>query len=131
VDLRDLWRRGGGRSGLTPRLLRALIDGLPPESATKTAVRDDLGEAELAELAEKDQPSGHGPWSHTDLRIASLIDEVRWLRYAVYQSAGAKPKQPNPYPRPGVRSPDAGREITEAGRAYLEKLRTRRVHAAS
>ena len=127
LDLRDLFKPGGGPSHLTYRRLQVLIDHLPPESATKTAARDDLGEETLAKLAAR-EPDGYGPWSYTDMRLAAVIDKLSWVVYAVYHSQGAKPTEPQQFPRPGVvRRRDS--VLSPEGRAYLERLRARN-HAA-
>lgn len=118
LDVRDLWRPGGGASGLTWRRLRVLVDGLPAESDVKTAYRDAMSDAELAELAK--EARGHGPWSATDYRIAAIRDDIHWLIFAVFAAAGGKPKQPDPTPRPGV--PDKRRRATPKGVQYLLAL---------
>lgn len=121
IDLRDLWRPAGGRTGLTWRLLDVLVDRLPGESATKTAVRDDLPDDELAAAAKRPR-KGHGPWSHSDLLTADVIDLLKWLIFATYAAQGGKPKEPEPYPRPGVVRP-MHRRIGAAQHAHLQRLR--------
>ncbi len=125
MDLRDLYRPDGGASRLTWRRLQVLIDALPPESATKTAVRDSTP-ADVVEALASHTPDGHGPWSHTDLLLAVVADQLAWLTYAVYHSRGGKPKKPEPYPRPGVVSKAVTRRVNPAGVAYLQRLRERR-----
>lgn len=95
-----------------------LIDALPGESATKTAIRDALDEDELAKVAGRD---GHGPWSRTDLLLATAIDLLKWVIFAVYAAQGGKPKEPEPLPRPGVAS--RRRRLGPAQFAYLQRLR--------
>lgn len=58
VDLRDLWRPGGGPSQLTLRLLYVLIRHLPADSSLAI---DDSG--------------GRLPWSITDHLIADLWEQ--------------------------------------------------------
>jgi hypothetical protein len=89
-----------------------LVNGLPPESATHTALRAEIA-AEREEAlargdtpAEAEQPDPEGQrWSKAEMLLASLVDEVRILRF-VYVSAhtekGHKPPLPAPIPRPGV-----------------------------
>jgi hypothetical protein len=48
IDLGDLFRAG---TRLTWRRLGVLIEHLPPESATKTALRDELDDGTLSRLA--------------------------------------------------------------------------------
>lgn len=120
-----MYRPGGGRSRLTWRLLKVLVDYLPAESACKTAARDEMDPADLAALP---SPAGHGPWSGVELRLADLYDQLAWVIYAIYHAQGGKPKKPEPFPRPGVetkRNPQK-RVVTEEGLAYLERLRRQR-----
>lgn len=115
---------------MTYRRLQVFIDRLPPESSTKTAIRDDLGEVNLAKMAQEQPQDGYGPWSHTDMRLAALIDKVSWLIYAVYHAQGGKPKEPKQFPRPGVLKDGAAvRVLNEQQRSYLEQVRARN-HAA-
>lgn len=110
-----------------------LIDRLPSESATKTAIRDDIGAVELArqaaEDAEKpdlgDAPIRLGPYSQTDMLMAQLIDEIRWTRYAVYHAQGGKPHKPTQYPRPGV-APAGTKSLQPDQRDYLTAIKERR-----
>jgi hypothetical protein len=129
LDLRDVWRKGGGATRLTWRRVAVLIDRLPPESALKTAIRDEVGAAELAAQAKRNEREGSGsfgPYSNTDMHLSMIIDELRWLRYSIYHAQGGKPKRPSQYPRPGV-APAAGkRQVTDAGRAHLAQLRAER-----
>jgi hypothetical protein len=127
-DLRDLWRPNGGATRLTWRRVGVLIERLPPESALKTAIRDAQGAVTLARQAaseDGDSDTGFGPYSNTDMHIAALIDEIRWLRHAIYHAQGAKPKKPHQYPRPGV-MPVKTRKISTAGRTHLAELRAER-----
>lgn len=109
---------------MTWRRLGVLLDGLPGESLYKTAVRDALGDEKLAELAKKPR-DGHGPWSHTDLLLASIVDRLGELTYVVMAIAGNKPKPPKPVPRPGVISGKSLR-TTLRQQAYLAYLRAHR-----
>lgn len=117
-----MWRPGGGASHLTYRRVQGFVDLLPPESATKSAARDDLGPERLAQLAEQQESTGYGPWSFTDFKLANLIDKLDWVIYAIYSAQGGRPKKPEPYPRPGVR-PGGGRPLTAEDVAYLEGIR--------
>lgn len=73
---------------------------LPPESATRTAQRNEYTDEQLAQMGK--QQTGHGPFSQLELLVADLIDEVAWNTYATLAAVGGKPKEPKPYPRPGV-----------------------------
>jgi hypothetical protein len=123
TDLRDLWRPGGGESKLTWRRLRVLIDALPGESATKTATRDELSDAELVELSK--QVKAHGAWSHSEYLLAQIADLLSWVIFAEYHSQGGKPKPPEPLSRPGVVGKKS-RALSDEGREYLRKLRANR-----
>lgn len=118
-----MWRKGGGPSRLTWRRVQTLVDHLPPESASKTAARDEMDPAELAALP---KPAGHGPWSAVEMRLADIIDQLSWVVYAVYHSQGGKPKKPQPFPRPGVKDAKVPRRDTPEGVAYLQRLRRNR-----
>lgn len=101
MDLRDLWRPGGGTSRLTWRRLDVLIRGLPPESRTKTAIRDLVDPFELAESTGADRP-GWGPHSRTDEGLARLGERLDRIIYTLYRVNGGKPAEPAPWRRPGV-----------------------------
>lgn len=81
-----------------------LIDHLPPESATITAIRAGLSEDELEASGEGADPA-KGRWSSLEMLMASVIDELRALQY-LYVSAhvaqGQAGKPPEPVARPGV-----------------------------
>lgn len=128
IDLRDLWRRGGGASKMTYRLLGVLIDGLPGHSAYKTAVRDSLSDEQLAELA-KEPRDRHGVWSHTDLLIAALVDRIELLRRDVVAVNGGKVKgEFEPIPRPGVAT-RRRKALSAEGHAYLRRIREEHARA--
>jgi hypothetical protein len=114
IDLRDLWR-----GDLTWRRLAVLVAALPPESATKTAVREALSPAQRATLPQR---QGHGPWSHSELLLAAIVDRLALL---LWQNAGkASAPKPAPVPRPGIEQPH--RVLSEAGVSYLAERRARR-----
>ncbi|SET48153.1 hypothetical protein [Nonomuraea wenchangensis] len=81
-----------------------LIRGLPPESATKTALRNQMGDSELSQASKSADPS-QGQWSQAEMLLASLIDSVRWLVHVTVIANGGKgrSKPPDPVPRPGVK----------------------------
>jgi hypothetical protein len=115
IDLRDLWR-----GDLTWRRLAVLVAALPPESATKAAARDALSPAQLAALPTR---SGHGPWSHTELLLAAIVDRLSML---LWQNGGkASAPRPEPIPRPGVES-NHQRTLSTAAVTYLADRRERR-----
>ncbi len=107
---------------MTFRRLSALIEHLPSESATKTFQRNQFSDAELADMAGgRDE---HGAWSHTDLILAHISDLIGWLIFAQGDGKGQKPQ---PYPRPGITTPD-GRRPGRMGRDAMDfYLRHRRI----
>jgi hypothetical protein len=110
---------------LTWRRLGNLIDWLPTDSATKTAIRDGLTEDEIADLADRD-PVGYGRWSHEALRIAAVEDAVERQTALTAWLAGdreSKPRMPEPVRRPGVAARRKRVKLSSADREYLQYLR--------
>lgn len=121
-----MWKPGGG---LTYRRVRVLLDRLPPESATKTAIRDQLTDEQLAQYAEDHPTDGHGSLSRQDMILFDVIDHLKWVEYGLYASQGGKPNKPSPTPRPGVVDPKKKTEKTPPsaeGLAFLALVRERR-----
>lgn len=119
-----MWRRRGGPSRLTWRRLSNLIDWLPTDSATKTAIRDSFTDDEIAELAGKD-PVGYGRWTRGDLRVAAVEDAVeRQTALMVWLASDRKsrPRMPEPVRRPGIAAKRRP-ALSAEGRAYLQHLR--------
>ena len=108
---------------LSWRRLDVLVQHLPPESALKTALRDGMDEADFDNVVAEPR-RGHGPWSNTDMLLASVYDAIQRLTYVQYQRAGAKVPAPEPLARPGVKS--NVKAINPAAAAYLAGLRERR-----
>lgn len=102
-----------------------LINGLPQESATHTALRD---AAPARVVAEKVTASaGHGRWSHEATILAAIYDQLGALRYEQQALAGVKsPTKPRPMPRPGVGEAAKVRPISAEARDYLSRLRAAR-----
>lgn len=101
MDLLDLWRPD---RRLTWRKMGVLVRQLPPESATATAMRVKAGPDATADAADAGDPA-EGRWSHEEMLLASAVDAVRrveWAIIAVNSERGKAPKQPEPMPRPGV-----------------------------
>lgn len=86
---------------MTYRWLATFIDGLPPESRTKTAIRDDLDPFELAEMSAAPR-KGWGPHSRTDELTMQVGERLDWILYAIAKACGGNPKDPAPWRRPGV-----------------------------
>lgn len=97
------------------------------ESATKTAMRDALGEEQLRAMVEDaDEPEGHGPWSRTDMLLASLFDQVAAMRHeaVLVHSKPPGPPAPAAFPRPGV--PRVRKKTVDlAAVRYLDEIRER------
>jgi hypothetical protein len=77
-----------------------LIEHLPPESATMTALRN----ARPEDL--KGGDSSKGCWSQAEMLLAALHDEVAhlaWITAVANSGKGPKPKKPDPIPRPGLK----------------------------
>jgi hypothetical protein len=88
------------------RRLRVLIQHLPPESATWTALRNALSDEELAEQGDKGEPE-KGRWSQQEQLIAALIDATRRVEYVLTcantEKKSQRPDPPKPVPRPGAK----------------------------
>lgn len=80
--------------------------------------------ADAAALAEQAVSQRHGPWSHSDMLLAAVLDRLGWVIYAAYHAQGGKPAKPEPLPRPGV-SPAGGRPVDPRAVALLEERRER------
>lgn len=82
------------------RWLRVRIEHLPPESATKTALRN----AHPGEVGGDADPS-EGRWSQLEVLTGMNINEIRLLRYELALSrtgkGDKKPKEPDFVPLPG------------------------------
>lgn len=86
------------------RRLRVLIQHLPPESHTMTALRNSLSAEELAEQAELGEPD-KGRWSQLEQLVAAVADSVRRLEYITIlanSDSKAKTVPPEPIARPGA-----------------------------
>ncbi|MCX5407516.1 hypothetical protein OHA37_27085 [Streptomyces sp. NBC_00335] len=110
---------------MTVRRLRVLIQGLPPESGTLTALRNAMPEEELDEQAEKGEPE-KGRWSQSELLLASAIDALRRVEYVLIcantESKRARPSPPEPIPRPGAKTRKPKVTLTETSANKLFEL---------
>jgi hypothetical protein len=120
---------------LTWRRLRVLLDGLPPESATKTAIRDGMS---LEQWESLPTSQAWGAWSHTDHLMATVADRLAWVQWtlvALKSEKGKAPKPPEPLPRPGVGGGPmaalAAKERTEHIRAIALLKARERAHGAA
>ncbi|MFE9382388.1 hypothetical protein ACFYMO_03990 [Streptomyces sp. NPDC007025] len=85
--------------------LRVLIQHLPPESHTMTAIRNSLSDVELDEQADLGEPE-KGRWSQAEQLLALLADRVAQLQYTLIcvntEKKSQRPDQPEPIRRPGA-----------------------------
>lgn len=113
------------RGRLSWRRLRVLIQQLPPESATWTALRNGLSDEELAEQADKGEPE-KGRWSQLDLLTAALLDATRRVEYVLIcantEKKSQRPEAPKPTPRPGAKPLRPKPVLTSAGADFLFNL---------
>lgn len=103
------------------RRLRILIEHLPPESATRTAMRNAADPEALAEASREARPD-RAAWSNTELLLAALMDTVRAQTSVAIAAAGGTPPPFEPTPRPGV-PPKASvtpRKLTQEQRRALD-----------
>jgi len=107
--------------GLSWRELRVLLNGLPMESLTKTALLEQAGEQ--PEVVDEDSP--HGPWSKVELLLAALIDLLNQLIHVQVSRAGVQHEPPLPLRRPGIQAAAAQPKPSAAAVTYLNEIRER------
>lgn len=91
---------------MTWRQLRILIQNLPGESATMTALRNELTDEELTAQADKGEPE-KGRWSQTEQLLANAVDVLRRVEYVLRCANSEKkhhPEPPEPIRRPGAKA---------------------------
>jgi hypothetical protein len=86
---------------MTFRWLGTFIDGLPPESRTKTAIRDDMDPFELADATAVPM-RGWGPHGRMDERLMQLGERLDNILVAIARLGGSKAEPPAPWRRPGI-----------------------------
>ena len=110
---------------MTARRLRVLIQRLPPESATWTALRNAMPEEELAKQAEKGEPE-KGRWSQLEQLVAANLDATRLVEHTLIcantESKSKRPEAPKPTRRPGARPPRPKSQLSDAGASFLFEL---------
>ncbi|GAB7187148.1 hypothetical protein ATKI12_6979 [Kitasatospora sp. Ki12] len=117
------------RGRLSLRRLRVLVEHLPPDSATKTALRNALAASERERLAEESRPD-LAAWSGAELLLASILDAIRAQTAVAVAAAGGKPTMPDPTPRPGVPPKNHRRRLSDEQRRALDpRLRTEPLEA--
>ena len=104
------------------RWLRVLIQHLPPESATWTALRNAMSDEELAKQADKGEPE-KGRWSQQEQLLALVADRVAdvsfVLRAVNTESKAKKPRPPEPIRRPGAKPLRPKQVMSEAQAEHL------------
>ncbi len=98
-----------------------LIEHLPPESATMTAIRNDQEKSGALDDLPEGKPE-EAPWSKLEMLLATAIDELRALRHAytvVHSPKGSSGKSPEPVPRPGYKRRRKSR-LTQEQRKMLD-----------
>jgi hypothetical protein len=100
VDILDIFTKK-----MSLRKAAVLIERLPQESATMTALRRDAPDPDAGEMVDPRAPI-KAPWSAEEMLVAQVIDEIRHLRYSVDTFAAGKDAGKVPVPenvvRPGV-----------------------------
>ena len=107
------------------RRLRILIQHLPPESATWTALRNAMSDEELAAQAGKGEPE-KGRWSQLEQLVALVADRlarVEWVLWCVnIEQKSKRPDPPEPIRRPGAKPRKAKAKLNENSANRLFEL---------
>lgn len=98
------------------RRLGVVLRNLPNDSATKSAMRDALSDAQYAEMISGPPGNEHGRWSLEASLLARVAD---LLGLQIWQAGGNKGPQPEPLPRPGVARVASVTPINEQAIRYL------------
>lgn len=121
VDITDIFTRK-----MSLRKAGVLIDRLPQESATMTAIRRDAPKADANARVDPRAPI-KAPWSAAEMLTAQVIEELRCLRYSVDTFAAGKDAGKVPVPenvvRPGVEPKQSAKQrpkYTEEQRRALD-----------
>ncbi|MFF9525360.1 hypothetical protein ACF1DV_25775 [Streptomyces achromogenes] len=99
-----------------------LLEHLPPESATTTAIRNSISAADLERMSEGARPD-LGQWSGVETLLAQVKDEVALLRHVLVAANGGKPGEFQPTPRPGIPPKSAAKQrkgLTDEQRRALD-----------
>lgn len=120
VDLLDVYR-----GEMSWRRLRVLIEHLPPESATWTALRNSLSPRQLAEQATQGEPE-KGRWSQQEQLLASAVDAIRRVEWVLLcsniEKKSQRPDAPDPMRRPGAGPRKKTAKLTEKSAGTLFEL---------
>ena len=107
------------------RRLRVLIQHLPPESATWTALRNGMSDEELAEQSDKGEPE-KARWSQEEQLLAAVHDAVRRVEYVLIcantDKKSKRPPPPEPIRRPGAKPRRPKPQVTDKAADFLFEL---------
>jgi hypothetical protein len=107
------------------RRLRVLIQHLPPESATWTALRNAMSPDELAGQAGGGEPE-KDRWSQQEQLLALVADRlarVEWVLWCVnIDKKSKRPDPPEPIRRPGAKPRKAKPKLNENSANRLFQL---------
>ncbi|WP_240503042.1 hypothetical protein [Streptomyces prasinopilosus] len=107
------------------RWLRVLIEHLPPESHTMTALRNELTPEQLSAQADTGEPE-KGRWSQQEQLTAALYDAVRRLEWVLIcvntEKKSKRPDPPEPLRRPGAGPRKKKAKLTEKSANTLLQL---------
>lgn len=110
---------------MTWRQLRVLIQHLPPESYTMTALRNELSPEEYEAQGRRGEPE-KDRWSKVEQLLASNNDALRRLEYILIvansDGKGRKPQRPEPMRRPGVEPRKKLAPVSQKGAETLFRL---------
>lgn len=110
---------------MTWRRLRVIIQGLPPESRTMTALRNAMSDEELAEQAEVGDPE-RSAWSQVEQLLALIGDRLARVEYVLIcantNGKGKKPAPPEPIARPGAKPRKAKPRLSDSSAEVLFRL---------
>lgn len=110
---------------MTPRRLGVLLQHLPPESHTMTALRNAMTDEEIAAQAESGEPE-KGRWSQSEQLMALVADRIAQLVYvtvcANVDKKSDRPDAPEPIRRPGAAPRKAKRALSEPNATRLFQL---------
>lgn len=110
---------------MTWRQLRVLIQHLPPESATMTALRNDLTDEEMVEQAESGEPE-KARWSQAEQLLALVADRLAHFEHAYIcahvDSKAKQPTPPEPIRRPGGKPVKPKPKLSDSSAEVLFQL---------
>ncbi|MGW5197371.1 hypothetical protein [Streptomyces spiralis] len=113
------------RGRMSWRRLRVLIQHLPPESATWTAIRNAMSDEDLAKQSEAAAPE-RDRWSKLEHLMAAVADRVARVEYVLVcantDKKSKRPDPPEPIRRPGAKQVQPRAQLSEGGANFLFKL---------